>query len=79
MQVENVLKKQLMLVLLMRSNKMVSVNRETCIGCGACATTCSDVFVMKDGKSSVVKGKEGSKEPCVKEAIDACPVSAISA
>ena len=28
---------------------MVTVNKDTCIGCGACAATCPDVFEMKDG------------------------------
>jgi len=58
---------------------MVSVNQESCIGCGACAATCPDAFEMKDGKSHVKKGKEKSKLPCVKEAIEGCPVQAIKA
>jgi len=58
---------------------MVSVNQQTCIGCGACAATCSDVFEIKDGKSYVKKGKEKSKLPCVKEAIAGCPTSSIKA
>lgn len=56
---------------------MVSVNQQACIGCGACAATCPNVFEMKDGKSYVKKGQEKSKLPCVKEAIENCPVSAI--
>ena len=54
---------------------MVSVNKEKCIGCGACAATCPNVFEIKDGKAHV---KEQSSEPCVKEAKEACPVGAIS-
>ena len=56
---------------------MPTVNQKTCIGCGACASICEEVFEMKDGKSHVKKGKEKSTSPCVKEAIDACPVNAI--
>jgi len=56
---------------------MVSVDKETCIGCGACAATCENVFEIKDGKAVVKKGQEKSKLPCVKEAIDGCPVGAI--
>ncbi len=37
---------------------MVSINQETCIGCGACAATCGDVFEMKDGKAHVKAGQE---------------------
>jgi ferredoxin len=54
---------------------MVKVNKEKCIGCGACASVCSEVFVMKDGKAKVKAQKE---VPCVKEAIQSCPVKAIS-
>ena len=58
---------------------MVSVDKETCIGCGACAATCEDVFEMKDGKAVIKKGQDKSKAPCVKEAIESCPVGAIKA
>jgi len=58
---------------------MVSVNKETCIGCGNCVAVCSDVFELKDGKSQVKKGQGKSKAPCVKEAIDKCPSNSISA
>lgn len=58
---------------------MVSVNKETCIGCGNCAAVCSEVFEMKDGKSYVKKGKESSGAPCVKEAVDSCPTNSITA
>ena len=58
---------------------MVSVNKEKCIGCGACVSVCEEVFEMKDGKAIVKKGKEKSKIPCVKEAAETCPVEAIKA
>jgi ferredoxin len=58
---------------------MVSIDKETCIGCGACAATCEDVFEMKDGKAVIKKGQEKSKAPCVKEAVESCPVGAIKA
>ena len=54
----------------------IKVDKEKCIGCGLCTTVCSQVFAMgKDGKAFV---KEQKDIPCVKEAIDSCPVSAIS-
>lgn len=56
---------------------MVSVDRNTCIGCGSCAAICEKVFELKDGKAHVKAGQGNSKEPCVKEAEDACPVDAI--
>ena len=58
---------------------MVSVNHEKCIGCGSCTASCDEVFEMKDdNKAHVKKGQEVSKAPCVKEAIDICPVDVIS-
>ncbi|MFA5174375.1 MAG: ferredoxin [Candidatus Pacearchaeota archaeon] len=58
---------------------MISVDKKTCIGCGACASICPEVFEMKetaDGLKSVVKKQ--SKASCVKEAADSCPVNAIN-
>lgn len=55
---------------------MVKINKEKCIGCGLCPSICGEVFVMaSDGKARV---KAQKKIPCVKEAIESCPVSAIS-
>ena len=56
---------------------MVKVNQETCIGCGACEATCPDVFELTDGKAHVKPGSD-AKKSCVKEAIEGCPVDAIS-
>jgi len=56
---------------------MVKVNQEICIGCGACEATCPDVFELTEGKAHVKSGSDASL-PCVKEAIEGCPVSAIS-
>ncbi len=53
---------------------MVKINKETCIGCGACAATCPEGFEMKDGKAVVKNGNA----KCVKEAKEGCPVDAIS-
>ena len=55
---------------------MVKINKDKCIGCGLCASTCPRVFKMgSDGKAAV---KAQKKLPCVKEAIENCPVNAIS-
>jgi ferredoxin len=59
----------------------VSIDKNTCIGCGACAAIEANVFEMDDeSKASVKKGKEtvpADKVASVKEAADSCPVSAI--
>jgi len=55
------------------------VNKETCIGCGLCESSCPDVFEMKDN-IAVVKidpVPDGSKE-CTSQMVQDCPVNAIS-
>ena len=55
---------------------MVKVDKEKCIGCGACAAICPDVFeIGPDGKSNV---KEDKDVDCVDQAVQSCPVGAIS-
>ena len=58
----------------------VKVDKDTCIGCGACQAICDKVFEINDDGISEVKVKEVSEdlEQDVKDAIDSCPVSAIS-
>ena len=53
---------------------MISVDKEKCIGCGACVSV-SDNFEIKDGKA-IVKNP-GSKDKSNKEAAEICPVKAI--
>jgi len=55
---------------------MVSVDTNTCIGCGACAALCPDCFeIGKDGKSHV---KAQACTKCkLKDVAAACPVGAI--
>ncbi len=55
----------------------VSVDQEKCIGCGACAATCPAQFEMKDGKAQT-KNPNVKKLTCEEEAMDNCPVGAIS-
>lgn len=62
----------------------VEINREECIGCGACAAVAAEHWEMDDEGKSVIKGTtENEKEieekdlDANKEAAEACPVNVI--
>ncbi len=55
---------------------MVRIDKEKCIGCGLCAQVCGEVFEIGDDSKAKVKAQKDL--PCVKEAIEQCPVNAIS-
>jgi ferredoxin len=55
---------------------MVKIDKEKCIGCGLCESIDSEVFAMKNGKA-FVKNQKGNQAK-IKDAIDSCPVQAIS-
>jgi len=57
---------------------VIKVNQEKCIGCGACESACPSVFKLAGPKAQIKSGEEKSDKPCVQEAIDICPVQAIS-
>ena len=55
---------------------MVKIDKTKCIGCGTCQSICPEVFEIGDnGKAKVISQ---TKSPCIKEAIESCPVEAIS-
>ncbi|MCK5321978.1 MAG: ferredoxin [Candidatus Aenigmarchaeota archaeon] len=54
----------------------VTIDKDKCIGCGACEAICSDIFKMEDDKAVVTK-EEVDDPKCAKEAADLCPVDAI--
>jgi ferredoxin len=57
--------------------KKVVVDQELCIGCGACANLCPELFeLQEDGKSKVVGKGECEKCDC-EIVISNCPVGAI--
>jgi ferredoxin len=54
---------------------MVRVDKSKCIGCGLCVSICGEVFELKGDKATIKAQKD---VPCVKEAIESCPVNAIT-
>ena len=57
---------------------MIKVNKKKCIGCGLCSQICSEVFEMnEEGKASVKKNMNKDAK-CIIDAIEQCPVEAIT-
>ncbi len=57
---------------------MVKIDKAKCIGCGACVSTCPEVFEMDDEGKAKVKAGAKKDSKTLKEAIDNCSVDAIS-
>lgn len=57
----------------------VSIDRDSCIGCGLCETICPEVFTMDSENIAIVKPDSdvANHKDSVQEAADNCPVSAI--
>lgn len=56
------------------------VNQDACIGCGACASLCDEVFEIGDEGFAIAKNVEIKDEKIKEDAISAmegCPTSAI--
>jgi len=57
--------------------RIPAVDESLCIGCGHCAEVCPQVFEIINEKSNVVGSDKCTRCNC-QEAIDTCPVQAIS-
>lgn len=59
---------------------MVKVNKDVCIGCGACCGIDDEVFeIGEDGLAQVIEdAKIEGHEENIELAIDSCPTGAIS-
>lgn len=55
------------------------VDADMCIGCGMCASTAPEIYQMnEEGKAEAYAGFDEEKEASAREAMDGCPVGAIS-
>ena len=55
----------------------ISINKEDCIGCGACVAVCPENWEINDGKASP-KNESVEEVGCNKDAADSCPMNCIS-
>ena len=55
----------------------IIIDEDMCIGCGSCESIAPEYFSV-DGKSKVKKEYQESDKDLINEAINACPVDAIS-
>lgn len=58
--------------------KVPIVNKEMCIGCGLCIGIAKNTFKLDDDSHAEVTKPQGDSEDKIQEAVDSCPVSAIS-
>lgn len=58
--------------------KKLVVDKDTCIGCGTCSALAPKVFKLKDDGKAEVIDQKGESEETIQNAIDSCPVGAIS-
>lgn len=57
----------------------VSVDKELCTGCELCVGSCPDVFELTDDVATVkVEILPEAAVECVQQAVEDCPVTAIS-
>jgi len=59
--------------------KKAVVDPNLCIGCGSCAAVAPKSFVMDDASGkALATNPTGDDEKTVQEAVDGCPVAAIT-
>jgi len=55
-----------------------TVDSDLCVSCGLCAQVCPDVFELGDSGIAQVKDGADASADCIQDAVDQCPVGAIS-
>lgn len=58
--------------------RKIKVDPNICIGCGSCTAIAPNSFIMTDEGKAEPKNPAGDSEKTIQEAIDSCPVAAIT-
>ena len=58
--------------------KKLVIDKDTCIGCGTCTILAPKTFKLADDGKAQVINQEGDDQEAIENAIDSCPVQAIS-
>lgn len=59
--------------------KIIKIDQDVCIGCGSCESLADEHFELGgDGKAKARKQYNEEDNDIIKNAIDGCPVNAIS-
>ena len=56
-----------------------TVDKDLCVGCAVCSQVCPEVFEMDPEEVAQVRADADLDAACIQDAVDQCPVSAISA
>ena len=58
-------------------SKKIIIDGELCVGCGACASLCPEVFELQDDGKAKVINEEGCEKCNCDIVINSCPVGVI--
>ncbi len=58
--------------------KKIVINKNMCIGCGTCSFIAPKTFKLGKGGKAEIISQTGDSDKKIKEAIESCPVNAIS-
>jgi len=56
-----------------------TVDKDLCVSCGLCSQVCPEVFEEGPDGTGQVKADADLNAACIQDAVDQCPVGAISA
>lgn len=58
-------------------SKKIIIDEELCVGCGACASLCPEVFELQDDGKAKVINEEGYEKCNCDIVVNSCPVGVI--